>query len=169
MSKLAIATRLADELGTTTAKAKRFVEDIGGDKASRLVDDLSSTGSRAVGDYAGPAVLTGGAVGGGYLIWRQQDVEKARALAEQSQSYNDAVTSIVESDLPPALKEELVDSATKAAKDRNGGGEGTTSFLDNLFGDPLKMVFALVIVIVVLQFVLQDGLGDLAPSPGGAV
>lgn len=167
MSKLAIASRLADEIGTTTAKAKKFVEEIGGDKASRLVDDLSSAGSRSVGAYATPAVLTGGTLGGGYLIWRQQDVEEAKALAEQSSSYNDAIQSIVESDLPPALKEELTDSATSAAKSRQGGGEGTSSFLDQIFGDPLKMVFALVIVIVVLQFVLQDGLGDLAPTPGG--
>lgn len=170
MSKLDIATRLADEIGTTTTRAKRFVEDIGGDRASQLADDLAGSGSRSVGDFVTPAVVAGGGIGGGYLVWRQQDVETAQALAEQASSYNDAVRSIAESNLPPDMKEELINQASEQAENRNSGdGSGSNGFLDSIFNDPIKMVFALVLMLAFLQYVLADGIGGAIPEVSAGV
>lgn len=170
MGKLSLATKLADELGIAVSKAQRFVDDIGGSKAQRVVDDLGSVGSRTVGGYLKPATVLVGGAGGGYLVWRQQNVATARALSEQASSYNDAIRSIAESDLPPEVKEALVDDATDAAESRTDNDDGSSSsFLDQIFGDPLKMVFALVIAVVVLQYAMDGSLSDMAPapSPGG--
>mgnify|MGYP000362667689 CR=1 FL=1 len=168
MSKLAIASRLADELGASVNKAKKFVDDLGGDRSRQLVDDLGSGGSRSIGDFVTPGTLAVGGIGGGALLWRQQDVATARALAEQSSSYNDAVKSIMESNLPPELKQEMVDDATQAAKDRRGGdGSGTTSFIDGIFQDPIKMIFALVLMIVILQYALDGGIAASLPDGSG--
>jgi len=155
MSKLSIATRLADELGVGLNKAKRFVEDVGGDRASQVADELGSSGSRSIGDFVRPSTLAVGGIGGGALLWRQQDVETARALAEQSSSYNDAVRSIVESDLPPELKKELINDATNAAENRNDGGGGPS--VDLLDGGPMKMILLIVIVSVVLREAIGGG------------
>jgi hypothetical protein len=170
MGKLSIATKLSDELGIALTKARKFVDDIGGSKAQKALDELGSAGSRAVGDYLKPATVLVGGAGGGYLVWRQQTVAQARALSEQASSYNDAVQAIAESDLPPDVKEALVDDATDAANRRNSNDDdgSSSSFLDQIFNDPMKMVFALVIVVVVLQMALDDTAGSMMALPGGA-
>jgi hypothetical protein len=168
MGKLSIAQQLADEAGIALSKAKRFVEDVGGTRTQRVIDELQSGGDD-LGRFINARTLTaGGGIAGGALLWRQQDVATARALAEEAQSYSEVVSSIAESDMPPEMKRQLIDDANEQrSQNRDDDGGGSNSFLDGLFQDPLKMVFALVIIIVVLQFVLSEGLEGATPSPGG--
>jgi hypothetical protein len=155
MGKLAIAQRLADEIGVSLSKARSFVDDVGGSRAQRVLDEMDGA-TDELGRFLNPTTLTvGGVVGGGALLWRQQDVAEARSLADRAERYNDAVRRIAESNLPADLKQELTDDLTEQAENRNQGGGGGDGFdLSGLVDDPMMMVFALVIVVVVLQTVL---------------
>lgn len=155
MSKTKIASKVASKFGVSASKARRFVDDVGSGRAAQAVDTAAKKGGKAASNYWKPAVA-GGAVGGGALAWRQQDVAKARALADKNQSYNEAMQSIIESDLPPEMKQEMAEDAAKAA---NGGGGDDGGLLDKipgLGGSGLQgTVIALVVILVILNRVMD--------------
>lgn len=152
-----LAVKLSDEFAVTAEKASRFVDDVGPKKAQQILDDLGSSGSRTLsGDWWKPVAATG-AVGGGALAWRQQDVAKARALAERGQNYEDAMKHIVESDLPADLKRAMVEGAMGAAN--AGAGNSGGSSKDKSGGlipdDPATLIVLVIVMALVLKFALE--------------
>lgn len=157
MSKIKLATKLADDLGVTTSKASRLIDDIGASRAQSLADDLGSFGGSTIKKWAAGGTLAGGTVGGGALVWREQDVRKAKALAEQQQSYADTVAKIADSDLPPELKKQLVDDATGQAKNGGGGSDdGSDDGGDSPIPDnPQTLIILMIVMIFALKFGLE--------------
>lgn len=160
MSKLQVAMRLADELGTSVGKARTFVDDVGLDAARGAVDDVAQKGSQTVSNWWRPTVIGGGLAGGGALAWRQQDIAQARQIANQQRSYKSAMQSILESDLPPDAKREMVRNLQNSGNGGNGDGGDDSGWSlpwsgdggGGPFGD-LQMLLALVIVaVLVLQY-----------------
>lgn len=155
MGKISLATRLADELGVSVQKASRFVDDVGASRARQTVDEVAAQGSKTVAKWLRPATIGAGAIGGGALVWRQQDVAQARALADQQQNYADAVRQVIESDLPPDLKRQMLEDASSAASTSGGddGGSGPGGIIPD---DPQTLI----ILIIVMAIVLKTTLGD---------
>jgi hypothetical protein len=159
MSKLGLATRLADELGTSVAKASRFIDDVGARRAESLLDDASSRGSRQVSNWM-KAGAGAGAVGGGALLWREQDVRRAEALANQQQSYSDALTALIDADLPPDIKRALAEDLADSSGGGGGGqpddvGEGLLA--GAIGSDPATLIVLLIVLVFVLKFALAGG------------
>lgn len=155
MGKLTLASKLADELGKSTGEAMRFVDDVGVSAARNTLDEAASAGSRTVEKW-GKRVLGIGAVGGGgALAWRQQDLSQAKQIASQQQDYSEAVKAIMDSDLPPEKKRELIEQLNKDApasgqnKD-DGGDDGG----DNPFKDAQTTIILVIVMIFVLKFAL---------------
>jgi hypothetical protein len=158
MGKFSLASRLADEAGVAFSRASQFVDDVGAPAARQTLDSLSSRAGQTVEDWWKPATAVGGVVGGGALVWRQQDLDQAREITEQQQSYGDAVGSIMESDLPPAAKQDLVDSLlNKSPASGGGGGGGGGDDGGGLLGGGVQTTLVLVIVVA---FALKFTLGD---------
>lgn len=159
MGKFSLASKLADELGKSTEEAMRFVDEVGAPRARSVLDEAASGASRTVSNWWKPAAATGGIVGGGALAWRQQDLEQARAIANQQQDYTSAVQGIMESDLPPERKQELIDQLNESApasgtnpNNQGGGGGG-----GGLLGGDMQTTL---ILLVVLAFAFRYTLGD---------
>lgn len=158
MSKIDLAVRMADELGVSVSKASRFIDDVGVGKATSAIDDVAAVGSKSIPSFTKVAA-GGGALGAGALLWRQQDVETARSLAQQSSNYREALTKIVDSDLPPDVKKALLsdlgDSATPSGGDdagnKNNGGNGL------LPSDPQTLIVLMIVLIFALKFGLDGG------------
>lgn len=155
MAYSTLALRLSDELAVSLSKATRLIDDVGYTRASRLLDDVASTGTKTLSSWWKPALLTGGVVtvGGGTLYYREQDVERMKAIAEQSQSQEDTVRSIIESDLSPEARRALVEMymrQTGAGGDDSGGAGG-------LLGNDTQTTLVLIVVVaLVLKFALDD-------------
>lgn len=146
-----LAIRLADELGVTASKAARFVDDAGEATAKGLLDDVASKGGRTLPDgwwkpVAGAGGLTG-AAGGTALLWRQQDVWKAREAAEAADSYDETVRKIIESDLPGEIKLSLAQGAADQAAGAGGSGAEDD---DGLLGQDTQTTLVLLIVAVIV-------------------
>ena len=151
MSKLTLATRLADELGVSIQNASQFVDDVGAPTARRALDEAVAAGSRTVSDWWKPVTAGGVLVGGGALAWRQQDLEQARAIAAQQQDYSSALASIMESDLSPEAKRELVVNLSERAS-----GDATKSKPGLLGSDIQTTLILLVVLVFVLKFGLEE-------------
>lgn len=172
MSRLQLATRLSKELGTSVQNASRFIKDVG-PRTARNVADTAASGVRTYkpGKYTAGA----GVVGGGYLYWREQDVRKVESMADQAESWNDMTGDVIDSDLPPEVKQQIIEQLLNEA---GGGGDGDDdsapnplSFLDDLFpgGGVESTILMVVIVVVVLSWVLNKADGITAPpTPAGA-
>lgn len=157
MSKIDLAVRMADELGVSVSKASRFVDDVGVSKATAALDEAAAVGSKSIPSFTKVAA-GGGALGAGALLWRQQDVERAQSLAESSSNYTDALTKIIDSDLPPdvkkALLEDLGDSTNTDSESNNeeNGGNGGNGILPS---DPTTLIILMIVLIFVLKFALD--------------
>lgn len=157
MSKIDLAVKLADEIGVSVEKASRFVDDVGATTARGVLDEAASAGSKTISKWAKPATIGGTAIGGGALVWRQQDVAKARALAERQATYQETVADLMNSDLPPELKRKLLADAGQAATSDGGngdGGEGATSMLPD---NPAALIILVIVMVFVLKFALDGG------------
>jgi hypothetical protein len=162
MGKFSLAARLADEAGTSLSKSKRFVEEVGAPKVERLLDDAAQSGSSTVEKWWKPALGAGAIGGGGALAWRQQELETARSIADQQQGYTEAVTSIMDSDLSPEKKRNLVDSLisnspSSGSNTGGGGGAGGGDGGGGLLGNDIQTT---IVLMVVLAFALRYTLGD---------
>lgn len=154
MSKLTLATKLADELGVSIQKASQFVDDVGAATARKALDEALAAGSRTVTDWWKPVTAGGVVVGGGALAWRQQDLEQARTIAAQQQDYSSALAAIMESDLSPEAKRELVVNLSE-----RGPGNQSDSQPGLLGGDVQTTIILLVVLVFVLKFGLEE-VGD---------
>lgn len=161
MGKLSLATRLADEIGVTVERASRFIDDVGPDEASRFLDEAAqgSDTRKLPSGWWKPTLAVGGtgaALGGGALLWRQQDVERARAIAEQGKNYQDTLEMVVKSDLPPDLKRKLARGAASAAPGGGGGGRGGGDG-GVIPDDPATLIVLVIVMAIVLKFALDGG------------
>ena len=158
MAKLRLARELAEQTGKSLSEARRFVEDVGVPRAQSLVDEAAEAGSRTVQNWWKPTLAGGTLIGGGALAWRQQDLQQARAIAAQQQDYGSAIESIMDSDLPPDKKQEMVDSLinNSPASQQNQGGDGGDGGGGLLGGDAQTTI----ILLVVLAFVMRYTLGS---------
>lgn len=157
MSKLSLALKLADETGVAVQKALRYVDDVGGDLASKSLDDVTEAGSRTVSKWFKPAAAGTVLAGGGVLAWNQQTVEKAQAKADTTQSAQAALADIIDSDLPPDLKREMVraligstDPADDQKDEKNDGG-------GLIPDDPQTLIILVIVMALVLKFALDGG------------
>lgn len=172
MAKSKLVTKLADEIGTTTTRARRFIDDVGPGRAERLADEAAQADESAQFPWK-PALAGVGVtgVGAGTLYWREQDVRKAKAAAEEAQSYEDSIKKIVESDLPPEMKQQLAESASQAAANNPSGAgnpvDGLTDFLGDLWpgnldlglGNIAVILLVLMIGYAVVQSRAEEGIG----------
>lgn len=147
-----VAVRLANELGTTASKAQRFVDEAGEGTARAMLDDVSQRADSRLPDgwwkpVAGAGGL-GGAAGGTALVWRQQDVWKAREAANEAENYEQTVRKIIESDLPGEIKLQLAKGAQESAKNR--GDDGSSDDGGGLFGQDTQTTLVLLIVAVIV-------------------
>jgi len=167
MSKITLAARMADELGTSTAKAARFIDDIGRDEAAALVDDAASKSDELLpSGWAKPAAAVGGtgaAVGGGALVYREQDVRRAEALADQRQAYGEAMKNIIEADLPADLKRQLAQGAARtSAKNSDQFGPDAGNEDGGIIpDDPQTLIVLIIIMALVLKYALENENGGL--------
>jgi len=156
--------RLADELGVAASRARKYVDEMGDDVAARVAKDAARAGDEGISNWT-KAGVGAGAIGGGALYWREQDVRTARALADQQQSFNDAIKHVMESDLPGDVKRELVLEAGDAATgggDGDGGGGGSGGGGDGGGGglipqDPQTLIVLVIVMALVLKFALDGG------------
>lgn len=153
MGKFSLATKLSDELGVSFAKASRFVDDVGLSTARATFDEAIAAGSRTVSDLWKPATAGGLIIGGGTLAWRQQDLEQARTIAAQQKEYSSALASIMEADLSPAVKRELV-RALRNSVPSDDSNEPNESLLG---GDIQTTIVLLVVLVFALKFGLEGG------------
>lgn len=168
MSKFSLAASLADEIGTSVSKASRFVDEVGAPAARSTIDEAATKGSKTVSKWWKPAAAGSGIVGGGALAWRQQDLEQAEAIASQQQDYSSAVQSIMDSDLPPERKRELIEQLNEdaPASNNNDDDEGGDGPLGGLLGGGIEgTLIKLLVVMMVVGFLLNYA-GDSLPSVG---
>lgn len=169
--RLRLAQRIAEETGQSVADAHRFVRNVGPDKA-RLAVRAAEDGVT----WKLPATVIAGS--GAALTWRQQDVRKAEAIAEEAGASADETGDAAEAlqllleegdELPPGLQEELMEgfnpgddgSSDDEDDDPTGlralveslGGEGG---LGGLTGSVTTTLILLVVVLVVLNYVLAE-------------
>jgi hypothetical protein len=161
MGKLSLATRLADEIGSSTDEAMRFIDEVGMERARSVVDEAAESASKTVENWWRPTAIGGTLVGGGALAWRQQDLEQAQALANQQQDYTSAVQAIMESDLPPEKKQEMIDQLLNNApasggNNGNGGDDGGDDGGGGLLGTDVQTT---IVLLVVLAFAFRYTLG----------
>lgn len=157
MGKAGLAAKIADEVGTTVDDAYKWVDDVGVPKAQSALDDITTRGSKTVEKWWKPATAGGAVVGGTAVAWRQQDVWEAQAIADQQQTYADAFQSIMESDLDPAQKEELVDelrNSSPASGQNSGGGGG------GILGNDLQTTLVLIVIVAIVLSQTLDTGGD---------
>lgn len=151
MSKLSVATRLADEAGVSFSKAQKYIDDVGLDNATRALDEAATGASKTVNKWFKRTAVTGGIATGGALAWRQQDINKAQEIAQQEQSQTDALAEIMDSDLPPEAKRELTQQLLDQRDSNESDGEGFD--LDDMIPDMGGMQVTLgLVVILVLMF-----------------
>lgn len=159
MSKFSVAMKLADEAGVSLSKAQRFIDDVGLDTARKAADDAAEAGSRAISSGWWKPAAGVGVIGGGALAWRQQDLERAEAIASQAQSYNSALAQIMDSDLSPKAKRELAttltDTSPGAGGDNGSGGGGGGGGL--LPGGMQTTIVLLIVLVFGMKFALDGG------------
>ena len=183
MSRLRLARQLAEVTGKNVAQALRFIRDVGMDNARKAVRAAENNTTWKV-----PATV--GAGGGVALTWRQQNVELARAEAdqeeaeaEQSRDATETLQLLLESDdLPPEVRRQLMEEIAPDVggdedddEDDDDERGGLSKILDELFGDGglggsmTQTVILLVVVLVVLNWALSQTsqIGTPSVSAGG--
>jgi polyhydroxyalkanoate synthesis regulator phasin len=158
MGKIKLAKALVSKLGMTFSQALRFIDDVGVSKARKAIDDAAARGGQTVEKWWKPAAGTGVVVGGGTLAWRQQDIERAKQIANQRQSRANALKQIATSQMSAESKKELMrDLVNQSGSDSDGGdNSGADDPLSNLLGGDLQKT---VILVLVLAFTLKYSLG----------
>jgi len=153
MGSISLAAKLADETGASLAKASKFVDDVSPTKARKVLDDLTSSGSKTLSSGWWKAGAATGVAGGGALAWRQQDIEEAKAIADSNQSQQSAIADIMDSDLSPEAKQQLVDQLLQQQTQptNDDGGDGGNPF-DDLLPDMggMQVTIGLIVVLALL-------------------
>lgn len=157
MSKLTLVSKISEELGVSTAKAAKLVDDLGAD----LADDLATTAdeSTIVGSKWWKRGAVGGTAGGaGLLAWRQQDIARLKAETANRQSSLEAAKMLAELDLGADKKRSLAAALLgQAANPGGGGGGGGDGGGGGLLGGDIQTTLVL---LVVVAFALRYTLGD---------
>ena len=126
MSKVKLARAFADEVGTSFAKARRFVDDVGEPKAREQLARLRGGSDDALPVVRGSeadessrlltnrrlAILGGGgaAAGGGLLLKNQQDLAQSKAETQAAKDYTSTLKEVLEKDLTPEERQNALDA-----------------------------------------------------------
>lgn len=155
MGKLSLATKLADELGVSAAKARKFVDDVGADMADD-VTQAADEGTTLGDKWFKRTAAVGAAGGGGALAWRQQDIEQLQAANNRQQTSLDAAQWLADSDLSPELKKQLAKDLVKNSNggNQNGGNQDGGGLIP---GDIQTTLVLVIVMVVVLKFALDGG------------
>lgn len=151
MGKYSLAAKLSDELGGTIDDGLRWVDEIGSETAAKTADEAAEGGSSVIGDWWKPATAVGGVGSGAALAWRQQDIMKAEKIASQQEDYASAAKSIMESDMSPRAKKEMLKQLNNNSPSTQNAGKSGDG---GLFDDPMMIVVGLVILAFVLRYTL---------------
>ncbi|MBZ6496022.1 hypothetical protein [Natrinema longum] len=169
MSKVRLAREVAQATGRSLDDAARYVGDVGPARARQAVD-AAKKGGRTAKDLWKPAAGVGavGAAGYGAYQFREQDVRRAEALAEQSDSSADFVEAIMNSDLPEGAKQDLIDRYTQSINENGGDGSSPDggfieSLLEDFTDDIMTMVIGIIALVLVLNWALSQS--SAGPSP----
>jgi len=163
MGKLKIAKELEEETGSKLDDAVRGVDDVGAARASKVASKASNKAGGCVKNWWKPSTVVGTIGGGGALAWRQQDVERAKQIANAEQSYASAFQEIMNSDLPADKKQDLVDQLNEGSPsdgDASGGNDDDDdekAWWEKALGDVTGFqgkVLALVVLLAVLNYSL---------------
>jgi len=158
---VSLATSLADEFAVGATEASRFVDDVGPDAARELLENSGSAADGLLDDWQRPLGIAGGvgaAAGAGTLLYRQQDVAEARAIAEQSSNYSEAAQAIIQSDLSPEARQDALNGLNEQDGSSGGGsGSGGESGPAGglLGGSPQTTIILIIAMVFVLKFGLE--------------
>ena len=163
MGKLKIAKELAEATGSKLDDAMRWVDDVGAARASKVASKASDSAGGLVKNWWKPTTVVGTIGGTGALAWRQQDVEQAKEIANAEQSYTSAFKSIMNSDLPPDKKQEMIENLNEGSpSDGDAGDDGDDddekAWWEKLLGDAGGLETK-VLMLIVLLAVLNYSLG----------
>jgi hypothetical protein len=150
---------MADEIGVSAGKAKQFIDDVGIEDAQKFVDEAASESTRIVPKgFAKPALVTlgtGTVAGGGLLAYREQDVRRAEAIANQRKQYSESLGQIIEADLPPDVTRQLAAGAARSSRSVTS----PNSLSDDggiIPDDPVVLIVSVIVLVLVLRYVLDD-------------
>jgi hypothetical protein len=162
MSKVSLALDLAKRFNDVSfSKASKFIDDVGVTRAEDALQSAQRTGDDALSSNWWKAGAATGVVGGGALAWRQQDLEEARAIAQQQQSASNSLASIMNSDLSPEAKRKLTSQLLEQMANQNNGGNGDNGGggnpLADLLPDGMGGLQATLGLVIVLAILVQFG------------
>lgn len=170
MSKVRLADELADALGTSRARAARFVDDVGQPRAQQAARTAQTTGSEGIqtGQILKYGAGAGALGGGGLLLAREQDVRQTQQETEAASDVSDALQSIVESDLTPEERQAAlsnlgpaVDAATDNADFSPLGGGSVLPDVPGLDGVVPTLAIILIGLFVLYRLADDDADGVL--------
>lgn len=153
MSRTRLIREVADRTGSSFSDAQRFVSEVGADNARSLLRSADSSVSWRL-----PA--TGAVVGGTALGWRQQDVWRDQASADQSQAEAQTVEELLSSDLDVEDRVSLTEAALGAGSDDNGG------LFEGLFGDDIQRTIVMGVVLLIIVVFVLNYAGNLGTQVG---
>lgn len=159
MSRIRLARELAAATGRNLTEATRFIRQVGPDTARRALRGADTRISWRL-----PAL--GGIGTGGVLVWREQNIREAEAIAETSGNTMEALSEILASDeLTAEQKQKLAESI---ANQSGAGGGDDTGLGDLLGGDLQQTIVMIVVLLVVLGFAVNyaSNIGQTAATGG---
>ena len=160
MSRLRLAREIADRTGQSLSDASRFVREVGPDTARRAL-----RGAEARTTWRLPALAGIGT--GGVLLWREQNIREAEAIAEDSRNTMEALRAIMESEgLTPEQKQQLAESIA-AQGDNDDDESGRWPSLPGFDGIEGTLV-TIIVVVFILAFVANYASAQL-PQPNVGV
>lgn len=163
MSRLRLAREIANQTGSSVSNAVSYVNRVGSNTARQTL-------RRAEDGVTWRVPVTVTATAGGVYGWREQKVREAEAIADQSESAMEALSSIIDSDLPDDLKAELADGFEGGSP--NGSDDSPADRVEGFF-ESLSESFGgtetTLILMIVVVFVLIYGLNSLNPAMRGGV
>lgn len=165
MSRIRLAKEIAEQTGKSVTDALRYIREVGPRKARASLRTAKEGGKR----YWKPTAIVGGVYGGAYY-WREQNIRKAEHLAETAESDQEALESLIDSDLPPEAKRDLIDQWVDEGVSDSGDDDGPLDgLLDGLMDDVVTMVVVVMVVGAILNYALsQTSVGPNPVNVGGA-
>lgn len=165
MGKVAVARKLADELGMAFDEALRVVDDVGDNVADDVADNASTLGDDLMSKLKKAGIVGAGGAGAvGLYNWQmsENELQKIQSLSDVQEQKIELVKSVLSN--KKMTPEEKINTLRQA--DESGvfsdispstaTGSSSTSG-SSLWDDPLKVAVALVIVAIVLSQALGGG------------
>lgn len=150
MSKLRLVREIAEKTGRSLSESARFVSEVGQGTARRAI-----RGAEARTTWRLPALAGIGT--GGVLLWRQQNVREAEAIADDSRNTMEALSAIMATDgLTPEQKTHLAESIGEQGE----SDDETSRFpelpgMGGLGGDLQSTILMIIVLLVIISFAVN--------------